>query len=504
MRTHSSSRADFGVLSHVAGASLAAIVVLVPLAYGGTRPNALTALGWSLHVVMAVWILALAFERRKPDIAPVALWTAAALIAYVWARYIFFPTGGISPFTQAHFARIYDRWPESVILRTPSRMTLLTSGLVCGFLVAADVTRRTVWRRGLLYSMVTAGVAVTVLGLLQNATQAPGIYWESPRHPMPSQFFGTFYHFTSAGAFLNLTWPLAASMAFFSIRQHFHEGKPLLPGVVWGAAATAILLGHLGHVSRFPQVLAAAALLILVFVFRPLAGVTWTWRRSTIMAAVGLILGSGAVCVAVRSGKIHAIRSRWQMLHVFGDGQQGPLPPARVAWPSLMRDDLVVPYDHSHYFLGDRGAAYQFAVEAFTIQPFFGYGPGGWISAVSQHTNDPTIGTFYHYLQFTHEDFLQALVEWGIIGAVLGAILLVGGVWAAKRRIRMDRVRASTRPEVRPVIIGALAALFAVWAQALIDFPLQIPANALYACILLAMCWASAPLQLQPRKHVHE
>ena len=507
MSTRFISRVRLGAFSQLSGSVLLFLLILAPLAFACTRPSSLNWLSWGLHVVLALWIPGLILERRRPGIPNVALVAAAALIAYVWMRLCLFEPAAVSAFTLNHFSRIYDRWPESIILRTPGIVTFFTSGLLIAFLVATDLSCDSRWRRRLLFTIVGTGCVVVVIGLIQNATHARGIYWETPKNHMPSPFFGPFYHFTSAGAFLNLTWPIAASMALYSFKRYASEDKSLFPFIIWGALSALLLLGHAGHVSRFPQVIAVAVLIALMFVQQPLSGLRWSWRFLASSGITAVILGCAVLWVVARTGRIHDIAARWQMLNVWGtEGKIDP-PPVRAVWPTLMRDDLVVSYDHSHVFLRDRGAAYTFASEAIMQRPFFGFGPGGWIAAVSQSATDPVIGTFYLYLQFTHEDFLQTLIEWGLVGGLLWLTLIAGAIYASCRSLRSIPQSVTGWSESSALILGALAGLVAVLVQSLIDFPLQIPANALYACILVAVCWSSAfkdSLSASSTKNVHE
>ncbi len=507
MRVGPATQVRFGVFSQLSGVLLLLVVVFAPLAFACTRPNPLTWLSFALHLVFVTWLLGLGLERRLPGIPFVALIVGIALILFAWLRLVFFEPAAVSTFTAGHFSRIYDRWPESIILRTPQIVTFLTSGLLCGFFVATDLTRTSAWRRRLLYTIVTAGCLVVAIGLLQNATHARGIYWESPKNHMPSRFFGPFYHFTSAGAFINLTWPIAAAMALNSLKQYMAGSRTILSCTVWGILSAWLLVGHTGHVSRFPQVIAGAIVIGLIVTLRPFAQVKWSWRSFVLCGITTLVIGGGLFAVVARSGRINEIAARWKMLSIFGENGRGVPPPVRADWPKLMRDDLVVPYNHNHVFLRDRGAAYAFAVEAIMRRPLLGFGPGGWIAAVSQHSTDLVLGTFYLYLQFTHQDLLQLLIEWGMVGGVLYLILVVGGVYTALRGLMFHCHRTTPWSDSSALILGALAAVVAVLVQSSIDFPLQIPAYALYATLLLAVCWSSAR-QNRPSafstKNVHE
>ena len=113
---------------------------------------------------------------------------------------------------------------------------------------------------------------------------------------------------------------------------------------------------------------------------------------------------------------------------------------------------------------------------------WLGWGPGGWTAAAAAFSSDPFIRTFFLMLQFTHSDYLQTCVEWGVIGALGWALLIPGAV-----------VNALKRLQVRPSsdFIGAAAAVSLVMLllQSTIDFPLQIPAIQFNAIALCALAW---------------
>jgi hypothetical protein len=454
-----------GLLSGIAGGALALILIAAPLAYACTRPDPLQILSVAIHALGLFWLIALAIEKRTPQLPSRTLWAAVGLLAFVWVRYIAFDAATPDDFTRLHFARIADRWPESIIGRTPAAMTLLASSLIIALLMAADIGHRSRWRKIFVAAMVGCGLAVVGIGLWQNHAQAPGIYGEIPRRSMPSPFFGTFYHFTSAGAFINLTWPLAASLAL-------------------GAWIKGLLIGHAAHVSRFPQVIAATVLIGLLVIFRPWNHLRFTRMQWVMGTATCLILVAGALWLVSRTGRLDRIASRWSMVHFRTSDAPITPPPPPAEWPRLMRDDLVIPYQQSNLFQQDRLASYALALDCIKARPLLGFGPGGWMAAASEHSLNPLLRTFYLYLQFTHQDYLQAIIEWGLVGTALWGFLVLGGVWRALARLLREG------PQTDPVFIGCAAALAAVLIQSLIDFPLQIPANALYACVLAGLCWS--------------
>jgi O-antigen ligase len=86
-------------------------------------------------------------------------------------------------------------------------------------------------------------------------------------------------------------------------------------------------------------------------------------------------------------------------------------------------------------------------------------------------------------IDFAHDDFLQYLIELGLVGFIpllvcLGAIVrpIAQGSW--KSCSWKSAVRSSgTAPEVRLLLIGCVAGFAALFAHSLVDFNLYVPAN---------------------------
>jgi len=130
---------------------------------------------------------------------------------------------------------------------------------------------------------------------------------------------------------------------------------------------------------------------------------------------------------------------------------------------------------------------------------WFGFGPGTFRTAFpfyNKHTGPETRGVWL----YAHEDYLQILVEWGWIGAVLFAIAVFGGVgqavWLLTRRHRRffqeDYVLA----------VASLAGLGAVLVHALGDFPLQVASIQLYVATLLGLLWSVGLWTARPKQRV--
>jgi len=468
----------------VAGVVLLTALGLAPLNYASTRLMplqtliALAATGgvaWGVSCLLAhAWAL-----------PPVAARVGIALIAISAAAWLgFLPLPEWPSFTRNHYARLVERWPYSVMPRNFSLLIVWAIAAILALVALCDFARGPAWRLAIVAVMLCTGAAVSVLGLLQNATHAQGIFWDSS-HRMPGAFFGTFFHHTSAGAYLNTVWPLGFAIALGGIREKHRN--PRVRGIIYAALACSslIAIAHSAHVSRLPQVIALVAFLI----FAIWAGL---WHAlgeiRGLRVALGTIIAAllGAVIV-FGATRIRDIRARWDSLEWSGlrGGQPEVAAPPVSQWPRLMRDDLFVPSDHHAYPLGDRGAIYAAAFRAIAARPWLGWGPGGWTAAAAAFSRDPFVRTFFLTVQFTHSDYLQTIVEWGLIGAAGWALLIPGALVSAVARIGF-------RPSRDYIGAAAVIALGAVLVQSLTDFPLEIPAVQFNAVALAALAW-SAP-----------
>jgi O-antigen ligase len=90
--------------------------------------------------------------------------------------------------------------------------------------------------------------------------------------------------------------------------------------------------------------------------------------------------------------------------------------------------------------------------------------------------------------RYAHDDYLQALLEWGTVGAIFWGVLLFGAM--AQLFIHW-RMRHDLSTSDRVLAFVSLLALLGVAAHAVVDFPLQIASLQLYACVCVGLGWAS-------------
>lgn len=456
-------------LRFASGAIFTALLVVAPLNFGSTRPGGAELIAFACVAATLLWAASLALSPRAPGIpAYVAIAAACFVVAALPWITGFATATSIAPFTETHFARVQARWPVSILATPIFSAPLLLVALVAAVLPLTDLAREPRWALTFAVTITVTALLVAGLALAQNHTRATGIFWINDGR-MPGAFCGTFFHHTSFGAYLNTAWPLAAVLAWISRRRH-----PILATL---AALVCLLLlaTHTAHIGRFPQF---AALLVAPLLFLGIKPKLPSFRspRVWLITATALVT---LTLLVILGGRTDIIGSRWRLLvHPVSI----PLiQPAEAEWPALIRDDLIiVGTSHSGWF-GDRMFGWRAALSAIAERPLIGHGPANWIGAASQHSDDPFVRTFYQFLQFTHQDPLQSAVEWGTPAALALWTLLLGAI--------VSFLRLRIRP---PIALAAACALAALLLQSQLDFPLHIPALALHAVVLVALCHSAA------------
>lgn len=456
-------------LRFAAGVVFTGLLVFAPLNFGSTRAGGVEIITATCAAASLLWAAALLCggpraRVRGAALACVIVFTLATL---PWLTGLADPTT-VNAFTQNHFARVAARWPASIVWITPANALAFTLTLALSVLPLIDLVQTKGW--ALTFSLALAGTAVVVAGiaLLQNYTQATGIYW---RHDgrMPGNFSGTFYHHTAAGAYYNTAWPLAFTLAWLA------RDRPV-PATIAGLATVILLAAHGSHVSRFPQF---AALLVAPWLLFKLK---ITGRRLGLPVLGGALL---LVLLIGLAGRPATIAERWRLMLAPAPVAAATVLPPESTWPGLVRDDLFIPQTSRTGWFGDRGEGWRTALRAMAERPLTGHGPANWMGAASQHTRDPFVRTFFQFLQFTHQDLLQSAVEWGVPAALAWWALLLGAITAA--------VRAKLPAPAGRAALGfaAAGALGAVLLQAQLDFPLQMPAISFNVIVLAALAWAA-------------
>jgi O-antigen ligase len=129
--------------------------------------------------------------------------------------------------------------------------------------------------------------------------------------------------------------------------------------------------------------------------------------------------------------------------------------------------------------------------------PLFGSGPGTFYTTFPRYRPE-TITAFF---DFAHNDYAQFAAETGLIGLGLMGLLVTMtlGVALMAQWQRRD-------PLMRGMSFACIMGVTSILIHSWVDFNLQIPANAVYFMVLLALGWISLHLDRQvadvPRRRV--
>lgn len=130
------------------------------------------------------------------------------------------------------------------------------------------------------------------------------------------------------------------------------------------------------------------------------------------------------------------------------------------------------------------------AKEIYVQQPILGPGPGHFDAEFRQHVPK----TWMDRAQYVHNDYLNALCDWGAVGLIVLLAccgLLYFGVirtWPFVRK--QPNELGSMRSNKGALVFGAAFSIFAILLHSFTDFNLHIPSNAMIATVLAGMLTA--------------
>lgn len=455
-----------------------AALIFAPWAFGGTTAQSIVVINWLLGTALLLWLLGLIVKRRLPKFPKLLILLIAALLAIggwmvINARSIYDAEFG----TFALIGNPMPHAPGSVDYAISVAWMIRGALLLMSILFVVDLSRDEKGLIQLWQVIVIAGGSIALLGLLQKATGAEAILWQTPISGYAKTFFGTYYYHANAGAFLNLVLPLSAGLA---VRAFGTPSSPLVRSL-WLMMFLLNLAAVASNTSRGAQLVAGLIVLALIWKLGPriFHGLSRSEKNAALAGAAAILL----------------------VLYAVGQASHLEQPISNWTESGTVATDA-------------RWAAAEVAIAALPRVGAFGFGPGTFRAAFpSLNTDHVAYGSW----RFLHEDYLQTVIEWGWVGGALWGALFFGGVAAAlislrkQRALRKEQGARSKEPSNfsisasqnfsvskqwsqrrRLILPMAIIALAGVALHALIDFPLQIESIQLYAATYLALGWASA------------
>jgi len=433
-------------------------IVYAPLAFGATTPGARFVLDFWMVATAVVLLGHRAVSNPVP--LPRALVAALGVLAVVGGLFLVNPKfvfdarlDVIEPVPGAarwlpgtyDFAR---SWPEVVHLLSLS-LFLLSLARLC-----AHASQR--WF--LLKAVAVSGFVVAVIGIYQKAAGSESMLWSQTVYAEPT-FFAAFRYHGNAVAFLNLCWPAALALL---LRALSRPQRHFLATTWWSNCLLFTFGAVLVNTSKFGHIAAIPAALLALYLFRRCLPRLEGRSRLNAWVVAGLVVAALAI-LSLFSAEI--VSKKWESALTQAVSFDRRMLAYEAAWGLLVQEARL---------LGVGPGCFGLVFPYFTI---FG--------------GSELRGTW----TFAHQDPLQVVIEWGVVGA--GAIFFVfgGAIWRLVAVYRHRRFQSASAA-------AALLACTVVVAHAMVDFPLHIGAIQTVAAVYLAIGWApqEAPQEALTRR----
>jgi O-antigen ligase len=427
--------------------------VVSPWAFGSVDPTPrflLIALGLGGCAIA----LGASLASRRLDLPDVPLWPLLALLALGFFQIVPLPAAFLHvlapgpaetwhPGGPALRAVLGDGFrPLSLDPEATRQGLLLAAGLVGLGLLAAPTLARDGPARAAAVAVALSGSALAIYGI-------------AARSRFGDRLYGT------------ITVPTVAPFGPFVSKNHF-------AGYVAMAALLALglcvgLAGGTRHREWTRERGAMAVVLSLVAALAMGFSLFVSQSRGGVVAMAAGTLAFGLLVATGRRG--------WAAL----------VPGAVVALLLLAGLVLALPPEARDRVATTEGASFRVetwrdSLRLWTSSPWMGFGFGAFADAFTRVKSGH--GTIR--VEHAENDYVEVLVEGGILGLALSLLTFALPAWRIGSRLpRREPLR-------RGIALGALCALVALCAHSALDFNIRIPSNATLAALLAAFAAAGA------------
>jgi hypothetical protein len=454
-------------LLHVAGAAVV---------YGLTREEGIRLFQWTMGSTLALWLLGCAVQMRTPRTGFLPAAIVVAILVFGWGTT---GLGFLSPENVDY--DVHPQWLSDLAFQLAPfdldlswAAMLRTTVLLGAFLMALDLLGSAQWTRALLVTVGLTACGMVGFFYLQK-TGMPGFQLKA-QDGGTSLSFATYRYWGNGASFLNLFWPVLAGIAL-------HTGLSKGRGwSLWMAAALLVFSALYVNLSKAGQALGLVGLLALAV----LSGVRLRRRRHSTPIRWSVVLAAAVPIVTLLVILPFAMPwDRWNNMLASGVENNG------------------------------RTLAYQYFVKLIPDAGWFGFGPGTFREVYWGFFQDvPVFRSTPFWV--AHQDYIQTLVEWGYLGSLLWAAILVPAtILLLVSAVGSRRGSDSEEPEMDPYLFGwktwlqsffaALPSAQSPWLQtgaftavlltalhAAVDFPMQIESLQFYFLIWIALGWRNA------------
>jgi O-antigen ligase len=471
-----------------------ALVALSPWAFGSVEPDSEFLLLAGVAVLLAPWGVRMLLEwRLRWAKCPVAFCLALLFLGGTWQLMSWSgeALAWLSPATAQLYEQlipaqaevlplnqerpVVDPPPGTTITLYPGATQAMRLRLLAVFVLFAavrtNIASAAALRRLALVALAN-GTLLALLGLMQFFT-SPGntIYWS---YPTEGQVFGPFVNRNHFAFYLNVCVGLGAGLLLNRFHQlsRTRRGRDHAPvGSTWGRTVPDRVNSAL-NLLLDPLALGMTCALALM-----LGSVVFCLSRGGFAALVG----GAMACLMIQLAPSRRSRHRGALLPLgLALLTLATMALALVAWFGLgpvaarlekLWDDPGLP--------GGRTALWARTLPLVGQFPLWGTGYGTFRYLEPLHAADAEDAA-REYI-FAHNEYLEALVEGGLV-RLIPSVLAVGLVaWLGYRAIRRQRGHSADG-----LALGAFFGFVTIALHSVVEFGLHIPAIALLATVLCA------------------
>lgn len=430
-------------------------IAFVPIGYGGTEPWSQTWLTWAGLAATGAWLTSLGWHQRLPRVPSLTLYLASLIAGLGWLTV--WNARSLHDFDYWDFVPLQQPvpWlPGTVDLIASEKSMLRLTSLLGILLVSCDLGQQRSWFKGLISALAFSGASLACFGVMQKISRDPWAIW--PTMPPPQNAFGTFWYHGNAAAYLNLVWPLLVGLIHRNFRVNGSQSGRAFCLTALGVVVFAVLL----NVSKAGQAIAGVQVVgYLVFLGCRSTGIVRSqgWRRPLLWVALALL----AVLLTIWQLDWRGAQDRWGE-YLQRDKADSRLEVARLCLP----------------LIGEAG--------------LLGFGPGTF-DAVFQHHAAAAGWLNGIRWKYAHNDYLQMLIEWGWLGALLAWLMIWPALQVMMNSLVANCSQSSAHAihregrSMHPLVTGLTMSLTGLMLHAAVDFPLQIHGIQFYAAILLGL-----------------
>ncbi len=290
-------------------------------------------------------------------------------------------------------------------------------------------------------TLVFLAMFISGYAIFQFVTKSQRIWWITNPY-YPGRGTGTYIYPNQFAGFLEMIIPLGLCM---------------------------VMMGRLSHLTK---ILVGYAVLVMV------AGVAVTFSRGGWLVTAVVLL---ATCLALLVQRDFWLKGLVLLTALLLAG-------VFFAPKALKLQERVRNAVSGQHGVDDmRFSIWWSAIRMWQEHPLWGVGPGHFDYRYDQYR----LPNVQARPEYAHNDYLNTLADWGVAGTALVAsawLLLYWGIFRCWKHVRGARDDFSRKKSNKQALLtGAALGLAAILVHSLVDFNLQMPANAILAVTLMAL-----------------